>query len=106
MASPLTVATIESAIAAMPVQGRIMLRLILLQYLDVTQEEIEYMAADRPDPRCVTGTKPTHNMITKEAIKAVRDKRDEYRRSVRLLRDCTREPATTDNHTLSLHDAM
>lgn len=89
MTSPFTAATIESAIAAMPIQGRIMLRLILLQYLDVTQDEIEYMAADRPDPRCVTGTKPTHNMITKEAIKAIRDKRDEYRNYARLTRERT-----------------
>ena len=106
MASSLTVATIESAIAAMPMQGRIMLRLILLQYLDVTQEEIEYMAADRPDPRCVTGTKPTHNMITKEAIKAVRDKRDEYRRSVRLLRERTWLQCECLKQLASLRDAM
>ena len=106
MASSLTVATIESAIAAMPMQGRIMLRLILLQYLDVTQEEIEYMAADRPDPRCVTGTKPIHNMITKEAIKAVRDKRDEYRRSVRLLRERTWLQCECLKQLASLRDAM
>ena len=89
MASPITVATIESAIASMPVQGRIMLRLLLLQYLDVTQDEIEYMAADRPDPRCVAGTKPTRNIITKEAVKAVQDKRDEYLRYARLTRERT-----------------
>jgi hypothetical protein len=106
MTSPFTAATIESAIAAMPIQGRIMLRLILLQYLDVTQEEIEYMAADRPDPRCVTGTKPTHNMITKEAIKAVRDKRDEYRRSVRLLRERTWLQCECLKQLASLRDAM
>jgi hypothetical protein len=106
MASSLTVATIESAIAAMPIQGRIMLRLILLQYFDVSQEEIEYMAADRPDPRCVTGTKPTHNMITKEAIKAVRDKRDEYRRSVRLLRERTWLQCECLKQLASLRDAM
>jgi len=106
MTSSLTVATIESAIAAMAIQGRIMLRLILLQYLDVTQEEIEYMAADRPDPRCVTGTKPIHNMITKEAIKAVRDKRDEYRRSVRLLRERTWLQCECLKQLASLRDAM
>lgn len=89
MASPLTVATIESAIAGMPIQGRIMLRLILLRYLDVTSDEIDYMAADRPDPRCVSGTKPTHKMITKEAVKAVQDKRDEYRGYLRLTRERT-----------------
>src|SRR5215472_3870236 len=89
MASPLTLATIESAIAGMPIQGRIMLRLILLRYLDVTSDEIEYMAADRPDPRCVAGTKPTHKMITKEAVKAVQDKRDEHQRYLRLERKQT-----------------
>ena len=35
-----------------------MLRLIMLQYFDVTDEEILYIVADRPDPRCVAGTKP------------------------------------------------
>jgi hypothetical protein len=106
MASPLTVATIESAIAKMPIQGRIMLRLILLQYFDVTTEEIEYMAADRPDPRCVAGTKPTHNMITKEAIKAVQDKRDEYRRYARLTRERTWLQCESLKRLAQLRDAM
>ena len=106
MASPLTVTTVESAVSALPIQGRIMLRLILLQYFDVTQDEIEYMAADRPDPRCVTGTKPTHNMITKEAVKAVRDKRDEYRRSVRLLRERTWLQCKCLERLAYLRDAM
>jgi len=86
-ASPLTPALIESVIAAMPIQGRIMLRLILLQHFDVTEEELHYMTADRPDPRCVAGSKPTHNILTQEAIKAVKDKRDQYRRQVRLKRE-------------------
>ncbi len=55
-ASPLTIETIRSVIEAMPIQGRIMLRLILLQYFDVTDEEIIYIVTDRPDPRCVAGT--------------------------------------------------
>src|SRR5512147_1345523 len=87
--SPLTPALIESVIDAMPIQGRIMLRLILLQHFDVTEEEINYMTMDRPDPRCVTGTKPTYNILTQEAIKAVRDKRDFYLRHVRLKRERT-----------------
>src|SRR5574341_944388 len=106
MTSPLSVATIESAISALPIQGRIMLRLILLQYLDVTQDEIEYMAADRPDPRCVTGTKPTHNLITKEAVKAVRDKRDEYRRYARLTRERTWFQCECLRQLAQLRDAM
>jgi hypothetical protein len=88
-ASPLTVEKIESVIAAMPMQGRIMLRLILLQYLDVTDEEILYIVADRPDPRCVAGTKPTNTTMTKESIKVVTERRDQYRRQMRLKRERT-----------------
>ena len=73
----------------MPMQGRIMLRLIMLQHFDVTDEEILYIVADRPDPRCVAGTKPTNTNMTKEAIKAVTDRRDQYRRQVRLKRERT-----------------
>jgi hypothetical protein len=87
--SPLTPALIESVISAMPIQGRIMLRLILLQHFDVTEEEILYMTADRPDPRCVSGTKPTYNILTQEAIKAVTDRRNQYLRQVRLKRERT-----------------
>jgi len=88
-ASLLTVEKIRSVIDAMPMQGRIMLRLILLQYFDVTDEEILYIVADRPDPRCVAGTKPTNRTMTKESIKVVTDRRDQYRRQVRLKRERT-----------------
>ena len=88
-ASPLTIETIRSVINAMPVQGRIMLRLILLQYFDVTDEEILYIVTDRPDPRCVAGTKPINTSMTKESIKVVTDRRDQYRRQVRLKRERT-----------------
>ncbi|MDN5941973.1 MAG: hypothetical protein L0H94_08840 [Nitrospira sp.] len=87
--SSLTVETIRSVIDAMPMQGRIMLRLILLQYFDVTDEEILYIVTDRPDPRCVAGTKPTNTTMTKESIKVVTDRRDQYRRQVRLKRERT-----------------
>ena len=88
-ASLLTIEKIRSVIDAMPMQGRIMLRLILLQYFDVTGEEILYIVADRPDPRCVAGTKPTNTTMTKESIKVVTDRRDQYRRQVRLKRERT-----------------
>ena len=87
--SILTAPIIRSVIDAMPIQGRIMLRLILLQHFDVTDEEILYMVADQPDPRCVTGTKRLHGIITKESIKAVTDRRDQYRRQARLKRERT-----------------
>ena len=70
--APLTVDIIEEAIANLPIQGRIILRLLLLQYLDVTQDEILFMVADRPDPRCVSGKKPVTTM-TQESIMAMVD---------------------------------
>ena len=86
-ASPLSPELIESVINNMPIQGRIMLRLILLQHFDVTEDEIKYMTADRPDPRCVAGSKPTHNILTQDAIRSVTEKRDQYLRHVRLKRE-------------------
>ena len=86
-ASPLTPELIESVISSLPIQGRILLRLILLQHFNVTDEEIQYMTADRPDPRCVAGSKPTHNILTQDAIRSVTEKRDQYLRHVRLKRE-------------------
>jgi hypothetical protein len=92
IASPpslLTIEMIRSVIDALPVQGRIMLRLLLLQYFDMTDEDILYIVADQPDPRCVAGSKPTNSTPTKEAIKVVTDRRDQYRRQMRLKRERT-----------------
>jgi len=55
----------------------------------VTDEEILYIVADRPDPRCVAGTKPTNTTMTKESIKVVTERRDQYRRQMRLKRERT-----------------
>jgi hypothetical protein len=86
--SPLTTDMIEGVIAGLPIQGRIILKLLLIQYLDITHEEILYMVADRPDPRCVSGKKPVTTM-TQESITAMIERRDEYRRRVRLRRERT-----------------
>src|SRR5215813_11343241 len=85
---PLTTEMIEEAIAGLPIQGRIILRLLLLQYLDVTHDEILFMVADRPDPRCVSGKKPVTTM-TQESITAMIDRRNEYRKRARLRRERT-----------------
>lgn len=86
--SPLTAELIQEVIAGLPIQGRIMLRLLLIQHLDVTHEEILFMVSDRPDPRCVSGTKPITTM-TQESISAMISRRDEYRRRARLRRERT-----------------
>ncbi len=88
MASPLTAELIQDVIASLPIQGRIMLRLLLIQHLDVTHEEILFMVSDRPDPRCVSGKKPITTM-TEESISAMISRRDEYRRRARLRRERT-----------------
>jgi len=109
IASPvslLTVEKIQSVIDAMPMQGRIMLRLIMLQYFDVTDEEILYIVADQPDPRCVAGTKPTNSTMTKESIKVVTDRRDQYRRQVRLKRERTWLQCESLRRLLQLREAF
>ena len=53
MTSPLTADVIQEVIASLPIQGRIMLELLLIQHFDVTHDEILFMVSDRPDPRCV-----------------------------------------------------
>ena len=88
MTVPLTADLVQEVAASLPIQGRIMLRLLLLQYLDVTHEEILYMVSDRPDPRCVSGKKPITTM-TQESIAAMISRRDEYRRRARLRRERT-----------------
>ena len=52
MTALLTPELIASTIEQAPIQGRIMLKLLLLQHFDITEEEITHIAADRPDPRC------------------------------------------------------
>lgn len=88
ISSALTAEMIEETIAELPIQGRIMLRLLLLQHLDITHDEILFMVADRPDPRCVSGKKPVTTM-TQESITAMIERRNEYRRRVRLRRERT-----------------
>jgi hypothetical protein len=84
--SVVTQEDIQSVIDGLPIQGRVMLRLMLLQHFDLVQEDIEYIAADRPDPRCVSGKKPTQ-ILTRDAIASVAQRRDQYRKQVCLRRE-------------------
>jgi len=88
MMSSLTAETIKTVVASLPIQGRVVLKLLLLQYLDVTHDEILFMVSDRPDPRCVSGKKPVTTM-TQESIAAMVSRRDEYLRHARLRRERT-----------------
>ncbi len=103
--SPLTVDLIHEVIAGLPIQGRIMLRLLLLQHMDVTHDEILFMVSDRPDPRCVSGTKPITTM-TQESISAMINRRDEYRRRARLRRERTGLQCTALKRLAETAEAM
>jgi len=87
MPSALTGEMIESAVNALPIQGRIMMRLLLLQYLDTTQEDIDYMAADRPDPRFVSGAKPLVQVVARETVQGLVDRVAQYRTQTRKKRE-------------------
>ncbi len=87
MSALLTPELIATTIEQSAIQGRIMLKLLLLQHFDITPEEITHIAADRPDPRCVAGSKPLHQVVKQDALRDVTSRRDEYRRRVRLRRE-------------------
>ncbi len=85
--SALTPEMIETAVNGLPIQGRVMLRLLLLQYFDISKEDVEYMAADRPDPRMQSGVKPPVSFASLEKVQAVVDRAAQYRRFVRMRRE-------------------
>ena len=70
---------IETALKALPLQSRAMLQLLLLQYIDVTQEEIDYMATDQPDSRFQAGTQPKNKSISLEAVQNVTSRSNQYK---------------------------
>ena len=89
MATTVTNETIESVINALPIQGRIMLRLLLLQYLDTTPDDVEFIATDRPDPRFQAGGKPFVQVIARETLQGITDRIAQYRSRGRQKREQT-----------------
>ena len=78
---------IEATIESLSVQNRTMIRLLLLQYQDVTKEGIEYIAADQPDSRFMAGVQPTSKPWIGEAIREVGARVDQYRLFLRQKRE-------------------
>jgi len=78
---------IESALQALPIQNRTMIQLLLLQYLDVTQEEIDYMASDQPDSRFLAGKQPQGKSISLEAVQNVTSRSNQYKGYYRQKRE-------------------
>ncbi len=78
---------IDTALKALPLQSRAMLQLLLLQYIDVTQEEIDYMATDQPDSRFMAGKQPLGKTISLEAVQNVTSRSNQYKGYYRQKRE-------------------
>ena len=87
MSTTVTREQIEATVEDLPTQNRIMIRLLLIQYLDVVQADIEFMAADGNDPRFTQGQKSTRKVLSRDAIQAVADRVEQYRSQVRQKRE-------------------
>jgi hypothetical protein len=83
----ITAEQVRTVVDGLALQGRIMLRLMLLQYLDPLQEDLDYMAMDRPDPRFHAGGKPTRPYLSRDAVEAITTRLDQYRGQIRHRRE-------------------
>jgi len=87
MTTPLTPKDIESVIEELPLQSRTMIRLLLLQYLDLTQEDIEFMALDQPDSRFLSGGQPEKKKSDLEGTRVITARMNQYREFFRHKRE-------------------
>ena len=87
MATQIQFEQIETALQALPIQNRTMLQLLLLQYIDVTQEEIDYMAEDQPDSRFLAGNQPKGKTISLDAVQNVTSRSNQYKGYYRQKRE-------------------
>ena len=78
---------IESALQSLPIQNRTMIQLLLLQYFDITQEEIDYMATDQPDSRFLSGNQPKGKTLSLEAVQNVEARANQYKGYYRQKRE-------------------
>lgn len=87
MANHIQFEQIETALQALPIQSRTMLQLLLLQYIDVTQEEIDFIAEDQPDSRFLAGNQPQVKKISLEAVQTVTARSNQYKGYYRQKRE-------------------
>ncbi len=85
--SALTFTHIESSLNELPIQNRTMVRLLLLQYFNLPEDEIEYMAADQPDSRFMAGEQPKDKRFTREAVDNVFSRAEQYSVLLRQKRE-------------------
>lgn len=87
MSATIRIEHIETAIQSLPIQSRTMLQLLLLQYMDVSQEAVDYMASDQPDSRFLAGQQPKGKTISLEAVQNVASRANQYKGYYRQKRE-------------------
>ena len=85
--SPLTVELIEAVIETLPVQSRIMIRLLLLQYLEPSEEDIQFIVEDQPDSRFMAGDQPREKKSLVSATHEVTERINQYSGFLRQKRE-------------------
>ena len=85
--SPLTFELIEAVIEALPVQSRTMVRLLLLQYLEPSEEDIQFIVKDQPDSRFMAGDQPLEKKSLVAATREVTERINQYSGFLRQKRE-------------------
>lgn len=85
--SPLTFELIEAVIETLPVQSRIMVRLLLLQYLEPSDEDIQFIVEDQPDSRFMAGDQPREKKSLVAARREVTERINQYSGFLRQKRE-------------------
>ncbi len=85
--APLTFELIASVVEHLPVQSRVMIRLLLLQYLEVSRDDIQFIADDQPDSRFLAGGQPLKKQDSTAAVVEVSTRVEQYTRFFRQKRE-------------------
>lgn len=85
--SPLTFELIEAVIEALPVQSRIMVRLLLIQYLEPSEDDIQFIVEDQPDSRFMAGDQPREKKSLVAATREVTERINQYSGFLRQKRE-------------------
>ena len=85
--SPLTYELIESVVETLPVQSRIMIRLLLLQYLEPSEEDVQFIVEDQPDSRFLAGDQPRKKISLVAATHEVNERIAQYSGFLRQKRE-------------------
>ncbi len=85
--SPLTSELIESVIETLPVQSRIMVRLLLLQYLEPSEDDVRFIVEDQPDSRFMAGDQPEVKKSLVAATHEVNERIAQYSGFLRQKRE-------------------